>query len=206
MMHFPLSVVCVWFSHWPLERSLNMRCTMSLSLPILYQRGQCRKWLETNLCYKKILLRKHCAWCYVSYAQRHLSIHSLRHPANREVLQESPLLPLHQWDMMLVNFDHWHFLFHAFPKTTASLPLRNYSNDLQQCMFSYSLLWEYENAYWHLNYLCKAQTRPSGGNHHVWSPQSLRIKEEPGQTHIIQTSQTGFAYKDKKQKKWEAEH
>lgn len=116
MMHFPLSVVCVWFSHWPLERSLNMRYIMSLSLPILYQGGQCRKWLETNLCYKKILLRKHCAWCYVSYAQRHLSIHSLRHPANREVLRESPLPPLHQWDMMLVDFDHWHLLFRAFPE------------------------------------------------------------------------------------------
>lgn len=200
MMHFPLSVVCVWFSHWPLERSLNMRCTMSLSLPILYQRGQCRKWLETNLCYQKYHWENTAlSVMFDMHRDTYPSIHSAtprieKCSGNRRCRR--CISEIWCWLILIIDIC---FFVHS-PKTTASLPLRNYSNDLQQCMFSYSLLWEYENAYWHLNYLCKAQTRPSGGNHHVWSPQSLRIKEEPGQTHIIQTSQTGFAYKDKKQK------
>lgn len=38
------------------------------------------------------------------------------------------------------------FSFSCIPKNKASLPLRNYSNDLQQCMFSYSFvvgIWEH---------------------------------------------------------------
>lgn len=38
------------------------------------------------------------------------------------------------------------FAFSCIPKNKASLPLRNYSNDLQQCMFSYSFvvgIWEH---------------------------------------------------------------
>lgn len=60
-----------------------------------------------------------------------------------EVLQESLLPP---WDTMLLDFDHWHLLFHASRKTRPLLPLRNYSNDLQLCMFSYSFvvgIWEH---------------------------------------------------------------
>lgn len=84
-----------------------------------------------------------CVW----YAQRHLSLIYLFREKEKEiegeVLQESVLPP---WDMMLLDFDHWHLLFHASRKNKASLPLRNYSNDLQQCMFSYSFvvgIWEH---------------------------------------------------------------
>lgn len=83
-------------------------------------------------------------WCCVWYAQRHLSlIHLLR---ERDGGWSAPGITAASVRYDAAWFWSLTFAFSCIPKNKASLPLRNYSNDLQLCMFSCSFvvgIWEH---------------------------------------------------------------
>lgn len=115
---FPIILcVYVWFSHWPLRGSFWI-WERPCPCHFLFQIKEVNtENVSKPICVSKRPLRNGgscCAW----YAQRHLSLIYLFREKEMEmegeVLQES-LLPL--WDMMLLDFDHWHLLFHASRKT-----------------------------------------------------------------------------------------
>lgn len=90
--------------------------------------------------------------CYIWYVQRHLSLIHLFRAKEADMgdgvegLWSAPGI-----SAAFVRYDaawFWSltFAFSCIPKNKACLPLRNYSNDLQQCMFSCSFvvrIWEH---------------------------------------------------------------
>lgn len=114
---FPIiQCVYVWFSHWPL-RGFFWIWELPCPCHFLFEIKEVNiENVSKPICVSKRPLRN-SGWCCVWYAQRHLSLIYLfreKEEIEGEVLQES-VLPL--WDMMLLDFDHWHLLFHASRKT-----------------------------------------------------------------------------------------
>ena len=175
-------------------QDLPCRCHISFHIKEV-KVGKKKKRLKTNLCYKKTREKSGLMFC-VWYAQRHLSLiyraleteRETEREMEREVLQQSATLP--PPDMMAVDFDRWHLLFPAFQerkkrkkKHKAFLPLRNYSNDLQWCMFPFFFpcifLCCCGNMRTHTDIsitYAQAQSGPNGCNHALCYPQSLRIR------------------------------
>lgn len=115
---FPIILcVYVWFSHWPL-RGFFWIWKLPCPCHFLFQIKEVNiENVSKPICVSKRPLRN-SGLCCVWYAQRHLSLIYLFREKEKEiegeVLQESVLPP---WDMMLLDFDHWHLLFHASRKT-----------------------------------------------------------------------------------------
>lgn len=116
---FPIILfVYVWFSDWPLRGFFFWIWELPCPCHFLFQIKEVNvENVSKPICVSKRPLRN-SGLCCVWYAQRHLSLIYLFREKEKqiegEVLQESVLPP---WDMMLLDFDHWHLLFHASRKT-----------------------------------------------------------------------------------------
>lgn len=147
---FPLiHCVYVWFNHWPLRVFLVFFLARELpcSCRFLFQIKEVNiENVSKPICVSKRPLRNSglcCAW----YAQRHLSlIYLFREEREGDGGWSAPGISAASMRYDAAWFWSLTFAFSCILKNKAFLPLRNYSNDLQQCMFSYSFvvgIWEH---------------------------------------------------------------
>lgn len=138
--------VYVWFSHWPPSGFLNMRTTIRCHFQFQIKEVNTEN-VSKPICVSKRPLRN-SGWCCVWYARRHLSLIYLFREKEKEIDGGWSVPGISAASMRYDAAWFWSltFAFSCIPKNKASLPLRNYSNDLQQCMFSYSFvvgIWEH---------------------------------------------------------------
>lgn len=136
--------VHVWFSHWPLMGFFFLIRELPCPCHFLFQIKEVNvENVSKPICVSNRPLRN-SDWCCVWYAQRHLSlIHLFREGDGG---WSAPGITAASMRYDAAWFWSLTFAFSCIPKNKASLPLRNYSNDLQQCMFSYSFvvgIWEH---------------------------------------------------------------
>lgn len=140
-----MQCVYVWFSHWPLRGFFRI-WELTCSCHFLFQiKEVTTENVSKPICVSKRPLRN-SGWCFVWYAQRHLSLIYLLRKREADRGWSAPGTTAVSVRYDAARFWSLTFAFSCILKNKAFLPLRNYSNDLQRCMFSYSFvvgIWEH---------------------------------------------------------------